>query len=82
MTQVASRDLRNQTRSLLDRVEGGEQITITVNGRPVADLAPHSSPRGMSPSEFARRLKTSQADPALRDELADMFDGETTDDLD
>ena len=30
MTSVASRELRNNTRSLLDRVGAGESITITV----------------------------------------------------
>ena len=38
MADVASRDLRNNTRALLDRVEAGESITITVDGRPVATL--------------------------------------------
>src|SRR5688572_25744690 len=33
MTEVASRELRNNTRALLDRVAGGEEITITVGGR-------------------------------------------------
>ena len=36
MADVASRVLRNSTRSLLVRVESGETITITVDGRPTA----------------------------------------------
>ena len=46
MTDVASRDLRNNTRALLERVEAGESITITVDGRPVATLEPVSSVLG------------------------------------
>jgi prevent-host-death family protein len=34
MSEVASRELRNTTRSLLERAAG--EVTITVNGRPVA----------------------------------------------
>lgn len=40
MSTVASREVRNRTRSLLDRVAAGEAITITVDGRPVALLGP------------------------------------------
>ena len=81
MPQIASRELRNQTRALLDRVASGEHITITVEGRPVAELAPIAHrPRWMSRDEFARQILTRQADPALAAELASLAD-ETTDDL-
>ena len=40
MAEVASRELRNNTRAVLDRVEAGEAVTITVDGRPVARLEP------------------------------------------
>ena len=40
MAEVASRELRNNTRGLLNRVEAGEAITITIDGRPVAVLQP------------------------------------------
>ena len=40
MTHVASRELRNNTRALLDRVAAGEHITITVDGRELAVLEP------------------------------------------
>ena len=39
MSMVASRELRNDTAGVLRRVQAGEEVTITVNGRPVADLA-------------------------------------------
>jgi prevent-host-death family protein len=83
MTSVASRELRNNTRALLDRVEAGESITITVDGRPVAVLAPIDRarrPRFMPKEEFLRLLIGHQADPGLTEELRQMNPG-TTDDL-
>ena len=81
MSEVASRELRNSTRALLDRVAAGERITITVDGRPVAELGPVlRRPRFMAKDELFARLATSQADPGLRDDL-DALAGETTDDI-
>jgi prevent-host-death family protein len=82
MSNVAVRELRNNTAGVLARVEAGEEVTITVRGRPVAVLVPlegrrrHPLPR----AELIRRLRTSQADPGLRDDLARLA-GDTTDDL-
>ena len=39
-THVPQRDLRNSPGEVLARVERGEELTITVRGRPVADLIP------------------------------------------
>jgi prevent-host-death family protein len=39
-TRVPQRELRNHTAEVLRRVEEGERIEITVNGRPVAELGP------------------------------------------
>ncbi len=82
MSDVASRDLRNDTAGVLRRVEAGEEVTITVNGRPVAQLVPvqQQRRRWIPRDELVRRLRTSQADPALRDDLARLA-GDTTDDL-
>ncbi len=81
MSEVASRDLRNSTRSLLDRVESGESLTITIDGRPVAILAPVGRrPRWLTKSEFASTMLRNQADAGLSavlDELAN----EMTDEL-
>ncbi len=82
MTDIASRDLRNRTAEVLRRVETGEEITITVNGRPVAELHPvHRRLRWMSRDEFVRRVLPRQADPGLTSELSDLVGDETTDDL-
>jgi len=81
MTEVASRELRNSTRSLLDRVEAGERLTITVDGRPVAVLAPVGRrPRWMAKREFVPMVLENQADAGLAADLHELA-GDTTDDL-
>ena len=79
--EVASRELRNNTRGLLDRVAAGEQITITVDGRPVAMLEPiEGRPDWLSRQDFIARVVPHQADPGLRAELRELAP-DTTDDL-
>ena len=79
MGDIASRDLRNETRRVLERVQTGEAVTITVNGRAVAILQPvRERPRWIARGQFVRKLV--QADPALTADLADLAP-DTTDDL-
>lgn len=81
MGDVASRELRNNTRALLERVDGGEEITITVDGRAVAMLVPVGRrPRWMPRDEFVRSVLLNQADPGLSDLLREMMP-DTTDDI-
>lgn len=82
MSDVASRELRNDTAGVLRRVQAGEEIVITVNGRPAAQLVPvqPDARPWIGRHELARRLSGAQADPGLRDDLASLA-GETTDDL-
>lgn len=81
MAEVASRDLRNRTRQLLERVEAGENVTITVNGRPVAVLRPlGSQSRWVSRREFVGRILDHQADAGLARDLAGLAP-DTTDDV-
>lgn len=82
MSEVASRELRNDTAGVLRRVQTGEDIVITVKGRPVAMLTavrPRRR-RWLSGTEFAARMRRAQADPGMRDDLATLA-GDTTDDL-
>jgi prevent-host-death family protein len=79
--EAASRELRNNTRALLDRVGAGESVTITVDGLPVAVLQPLSRrPRWLSREEFAHRVVSHQADAGLTRQLRDLAP-DTTDDL-
>jgi prevent-host-death family protein len=82
MTVVASRELRNDTAGLLRRVQAGEELTVTVSGQPVAHLTAirPSRRRWLPRAELAARLRVAQADPGLRDDLAQLA-GDTTDDL-
>jgi prevent-host-death family protein len=82
MATVGSRELRNNTKQVLDRVEGGEVVVITVAGRPVAEIHPiQRRPRWMSTAEMMRDRASWQADPGLAAELRDLLGDETTDDL-
>lgn len=82
MAEVASRELRNDTAGVLRRVQAGEDIVVTVSGRPVAQLSAvrPKRRRWLTKTEFLARLPRAQADPGLRDDLA-VLAGDTTDDL-
>ena len=83
MTTVASRDLRNHTAEILRRVSHGSRVTITVNGKPVAELGPASAsrPQFFTKSALVALLTSHQADAGLTRQL-DELAGDTTDDLD
>ncbi len=81
MPEVSVRELRNSTSDVVRRVEDGETLTLTVHGRPVADIVPHSRRRDSMPAaelidRFAAR-STGEA-PAS---LPRHFDEVTTDDV-
>ena len=71
MTRIASRELRNDTRGVLRRVEAGEDVVITVDGRPVAELRPLAGgPRWMARGDFLRLVEGREADATVADERA------------
>lgn len=81
MSEVASRELRNNTRGVLDRVESGEAVVITVDGRPVAKLVPLEPRKGSwTREEFISEVLAHPADRGLYDELREMLP-DTTDDV-
>lgn len=82
MSDLPSRELRNDIAGVLRRVEAGEVLTITVKGKPVAQLTAVQSGRRrwLSRVELSQRLKRAQADPRLRGGLAALV-GDTIDDL-
>ena len=82
MTEVASRELRNDTRGLLRRVADGEDIVITVDGQPVALLVPlKQRPQWISARDFVARIAGRQADPELLTEIRTILAPDTTDEL-
>ena len=66
---VSVRDLRNRTAEVLRRVEAGERLRITVDRRPVAELAPLPVRTTWVPKQRAIEALT-PADAGLRDDLA------------
>jgi prevent-host-death family protein len=77
--EVSVRELRNHTAAVLRRVELGERLRVTVDRRPVAELAPLPQRTVWVPREraFAQLV---QADAGLLDDLAEALP-ETIDEL-
>jgi prevent-host-death family protein len=48
MTTIPQKELRNDIGQILRRAEAGERFTITVSGRPVAELGPPAPRRWVS----------------------------------
>lgn len=67
---VGLRELRQQASDLVRRVEDGEEILVTVAGRPAARLVPVGSKRWRSGREIELLLKT-QTDEVWSDEHAE-----------
>lgn len=81
MDSVASRELRNHTRAILDRVAAGEELLITIDGLPVGRLLPLArKPHWMPRQTLLHHLAQAKPDPTLREELAALAP-DTTDDL-
>ncbi len=78
---VSIRELRNSTSSVVAELEAGEQLTLTVNRRPVADILPHTKLRDpwVPSSELRRIVQEAPADPDLLAELADVRGAELDD---
>jgi len=54
MPVIPQKELRNNVGDVLRRAEGGEQFTITVAGRPVAELGPTSRRRWVGGRDLTR----------------------------
>ena len=81
MTLVAARELRNHSADLIERARNGEDITITVNGVPSAQLIaiPVAKKAYLTKAEFlALRPKPGAAVGAYWEH---EFDGDTTNGL-
>jgi prevent-host-death family protein len=54
MPTIPQKELRNNVADVLRRAEAGEEFTITVAGRPVAELGPTRRRRWVSGADLAR----------------------------
>jgi prevent-host-death family protein len=78
---VGVRDLRNHTTRVIDAVQAGERVTLTVRGEPVADIVPHAQRARWLPG---RELRSQLADRAADADLTRQLDelaGQTIDQL-
>ncbi|HYT09124.1 MAG TPA: type II toxin-antitoxin system prevent-host-death family antitoxin [Mycobacteriales bacterium] len=82
MTEIPVRELRNHVSEVLRRVEAGEELVVTVSGRPVAELRPigHRRPT-MSWDEFWAGQDSARHDPGFADDIRAIVGDETTEDL-
>jgi prevent-host-death family protein len=58
MPTIPQKELRNNVGDVLRRAEAGEEFTITVAGRPVAELGPARRRRWVSGADLARVWET------------------------
>jgi prevent-host-death family protein len=72
MKTISQRDLRNRSGEILHQVETGEEVTITVEGRPVALLIPYPKRRWVPRAEYVRLLAGIPPDPAFFADIAEM----------
>jgi prevent-host-death family protein len=65
--------LRNDIAGVLRRAEQGERFTVTVAGRPVAELGPLPGARALAaPERLAAILAETPPDPGFADDLRRM----------
>jgi len=75
MAEVSIRDLRNHGGDVIDRVAGGERLTVTRAGRPVAELRPLGRAPLRADALLARWRQLSALNPhTLRRDLDSVLD--------
>jgi prevent-host-death family protein len=75
MDNVSIRDLRNHGGEVVKRVEHGETVCITRDGRGVAELRPLENPRFTLPVILSRFRDLPPMDPAaLRRDIDEVLD--------
>ena len=68
-TRIPQRELRNRSGDVLRRAEAGELITITVDGRPVAQLGPVPRRQWLTKTEYLAILRTGVRDPKFLEDV-------------
>lgn len=75
MTEVTIRELRNRGGEVVDRVERGERLTVTRDGRPVAELSPVGRPALDAATLLRRWARLPRVDPRkLRADIDETLD--------
>ena len=70
MATIPQRELRNDISAVLRRAERGERLTITVDGRPVAELGPLTRTKQLASADvFGAILANTPVDASWAGEL-------------
>jgi prevent-host-death family protein len=73
--RVSIRDLRNHGGHVIDRVEAGEAVTVTRNGKPVAELRPMAGRALTAEVLVGRWSRLPRLDPvSLRADIDKLLD--------
>jgi prevent-host-death family protein len=81
MKVISLWELQQSASQIVRRVEAGERLTVTVDGRPAADLVPHTGRRrSASREELAKFFSSRRPTPTLHDEVRRLVP-DTTDDV-
>ncbi|HEY8810010.1 MAG TPA: type II toxin-antitoxin system prevent-host-death family antitoxin [Solirubrobacterales bacterium] len=78
MATIPQKELRNNVAEVLRRAEAGEEFTITVSGRPVAELGPARKQQQWVNTSTLKDLWALPPDPTLMRELEE-FGGDLQD---
>ena len=77
MSEVSIRELRNHGGEVIERVERGERLTVTRDGRRVAELRPLERPRATARVLVERWSRLPQLDgDELRADIDQVIDGQ------
>lgn len=72
MKTIPQRVLCNESAEVLRQAEAGQQFTITVDGRPVAQLGPLPRREWVPKAEYLRLISQGGHDPDFFDDLAEI----------
>jgi prevent-host-death family protein len=72
MPEIPQKQLRNEVGQILRRAEAGETFTITVSGRPVAELGPMRERRAWVDSSVLDELGKLPVDPTWESDLEEF----------
>lgn len=78
MATIPQKELRNNVAEVLRRAETGEEFTITVSGRPVAELGPSQRGQWVDTASL-KDLWALPPDPTLMRDIEEMDDGDLRD---
>ncbi len=73
MDNVSVRELRNNGGRVLQRVAGGETLTVTMDGQPIADLRPLPG-RGLTAATLLQRWRRLPLPPVDAQQLRTDLD--------